>query len=128
MCAICGMLNLPVGEEVRKKMMKTMERRGPDSEGVYQKDNCCLLHRRLAIVDLAGGRQPMELSWEGEHYVLVYNGELYNTEELRQELQNLGHRFQGHSDTEVLLHSYAQWGRRCPDKLNGIFAFAVWDL
>lgn len=62
MCAICGVLNLPVGEEVRKKMLKTMERRGPDGEGIYQKGDCCLLHRRLAIVDLQGGGQPMELN------------------------------------------------------------------
>lgn len=127
MCAICGVLNLPVGEKVRRKMLKTMERRGPDGEGIYQKEGCCLLHRRLAIVDLDGGRQPMELSWAGEHYVLVYNGELYNTDALRQELQKLGHRFHGHSDTEVLLHSYTQWGKGCLDKLNGIFAFAVWE-
>ena len=127
MCAICGVLNLPVGEEVRKKMLKTMERRGPDGEGIYQKGDCCLLHRRLAIVDLQGGGQPMELNWAGEHYVLVYNGELYNTDELRRDLQKLGHRFRSHSDTEVLLHCYAQWGKSCLDKLNGIFAFAVWE-
>jgi asparagine synthase (glutamine-hydrolysing) len=108
-------------------MLATMHRRGPDSNGIYREENIVLLHARLAVIDPAGGRQPMELNWGNEKYILVYNGELYNTEELRQELCGLGHDFRGHSDTEVVLHSYAQWGENCVKKFNGIFAFAVWE-
>ena len=104
-----------------------MGRRGPDDQGHYTGGKCTLLHARLSIIDPAGGSQPMILDWNQERYVLVYNGELYNTEELRKELTALGHHFTGHSDTEVLLHAYAQFGAACLEKLNGIFAFAVWQ-
>ena len=127
MCAIAGMLSLETSEVIQEKMLRTMERRGPDAKGVYSDEDCCLLHARLAIIDPEGGKQPMELDWENERYILVYNGELYNTEEIRRELTALGHTFEGHSDTEVVLHSYAQWGRGCVHKFNGIFAFAVWE-
>ena len=83
------------------------------------------MHARLAIIDPEGGAQPMILDWAGERYVLVYNGELYNTEQVRRELINEGHVFAGHSDTEVVLHAYAQWSEACLDRFNGIFAFAV---
>ena len=86
---------------------------GPDDRGVYREKGCTLLHGRLAIIDPEGGRQPMTLAWAGEEYTLVYNGELYNTEQLRGELSVLGHSFLGHSDTEVLLHAYAQFGAKC---------------
>ena len=85
-----------------------------------------LIHARLAVVDIENGLQPMQLDWQGESYTLVYNGELYNTPELRAALQNKGHSFTGHSDTEVLLHAFAQWGAGCLERCNGIFAFAVW--
>ena len=127
MCAIAGMISLPAEEAPKKKMLATMARRGPDDAGSYENGNCCLLHTRLAIIDPEGGRQPMELSWAGERYVLVYNGELYNTGEIRSRLLKLGHRFSGHSDTEVVLHAYAQWGRACLEKFNGIFGMAVWE-
>ena len=127
MCAIAGMIGLEAKESTLDTMLKTMERRGPDSSGICSQDGCVLLHSRLAIIDPVGGRQPMELGFEGEHYILVYNGELYNTQELRSELQRAGHTFDGHSDTEVLLHAYVQWGAGCLEKLNGIFAFAVWE-
>lgn len=127
MCAIAGMISLPSDETAKSKMLATMARRGPDSNGIYQHENCCLLHARLAIIDPEGGKQPMELSWAGERYVLIYNGELYNTEEIRMELAKLGHIFSGHSDTEVVLHAYAQWGQACLEKFNGIFAFGVWE-
>lgn len=104
-----------------------MTRRGPDESGVWQGEGCTLLHSRLAIIDLAGGKQPMEMHHAGERYMIVYNGELYNTQELRSELEKLGHTFSGHSDTEVALHSYVQWGEGCLDRFNGIFAFAVWE-
>lgn len=126
MCAIAGILGANVEESVYQSMLKTMLRRGPDAQGVYSKQDICLMHARLAIIDPTGGKQPMELSFQGESYVLVYNGELYNTEEVRRELIHQGHTFLTHSDTEVVLHAYAQWGEECLNRLNGIFAFAVW--
>lgn len=127
MCAIAGILGLNAQDEVLERMLKTMLRRGPDGNGRYINENCTLLHSRLAIIDPAGGSQPMALLWGSERYVLVYNGELYNTAELRQELERWGHHFLGHSDTEVVLHAYARWGERCVERLNGIFAMAVWE-
>ncbi len=107
-------------------MLKTMTRRGPDQWGIFQGKGLSLLHARLAVVDLEGGRQPMELLHKGVHYHMVYNGELYNTEELRRLLVLEAYFFLGHSDTEVVLHAYAQWGDGCVERFNGIFAFAVW--
>lgn len=128
MCAIAGIVGLPVQDEsILHCMLETMIRRGPDDNGIYQTVDCTLLHARLAIIDPAGGAQPMHLHWGGEVYTLVYNGELYNTNELRNQLQALGHKFQGRSDTEVVLHAYAQWSQHCVDHFNGIFAFAVWE-
>ena len=127
MCAIAGVLGLVAGETVLQKMLTTMSRRGPDGNGVWQQDDCTLLHARLAIIDPEGGRQPMVLSWGAETYVLIYNGELYNTEEIRRELKKEGHTFIGHCDTEVVIHAYAQWGAECLGRFNGIFSFAVWE-
>ena len=127
MCAIAGILALPFDDTTIKKMQSTMRRRGPDGAGVFRTAACCLLHTRLAIIDPAGGAQPMELKWGDEAFTITYNGELYNTEDIRRELLVMGHRFQGRSDTEVLLHAYAQWGEDCLHKCNGIFAFAVWE-
>ena len=127
MCGIAGAVGLHMDEAVVRGMLRSLENRGPDGSGVYQNKDCTLLHTRLAIIDPEGGAQPMELTWQGGQYVLVYNGELYNTLELRSQLETLGHRFLTHSDTEVVLHSYAQWGNGCVEKFNGIFAFAVWE-
>ena len=127
MCGIAGMIGLPSDRNITDNMLASMKHRGPDGEGRYQSGDCCLLHVRLAIIDPDGGRQPMMLNWAGEQLVLIYNGELYNTQELRRELISLGHTFRGHSDTEVVLHAYAQWGSGCLDRFNGIFAFAVWE-
>ena len=127
MCAISGMVGLSCDPAVMEKMLTTMHRRGPDERGIYQEEPVTLLHTRLTVIDPEGGRQPMQLSWAGEDYVLVYNGELYNTQELRHDLTAAGHRFQGHSDTEVVLHAYAQYGQSCVERFNGIFAFAVWE-
>ena len=126
MCGIGGTIGLEINHEIAERMLLTMKRRGPDDSDVYIKDGCMLLHSRLAIIDLQGGKQPMTLPWNGEKYVIVYNGELYNTDEVRRELTHLGHIFITKSDTEVLLHSYAQWGMKCLERINGIFAFAVW--
>ena len=127
MCAIAGLISLTAGEDTQARMLETMKRRGPDASGIWQQGYTTLLHSRLAIIDPEKGKQPMELSFAGEHYILVYNGELYNTQEVRKELEAAGHNFYGHSDTEVVLHAYAQWGRDSLNKFNGIFAFAVWE-
>ncbi len=127
MCAISGMIGLSCDEDTARRMLATMHRRGPDAHGIFQEEDTTLLHARLAIIDIDGGRQPMELTYAGETYILVYNGELYNTEELRHDLTAAGHRFKGHSDTEVVLNAYAEYGEDCVDRFNGIFAFAVWE-
>lgn len=127
MCAIAGAIRIPLSAECQALMLETMRRRGPDDRGVYHRDECILLHTRLAIIDPTSAKQPMTLRWQGKTYTIVYNGELYNTEELRAELCACGHSFETHSDTEVLLHAYAQWQDNCLEKLNGIYAFAVWE-
>lgn len=127
MCGIAGMIGLNPRSETIGKMLSVMRHRGPDAASFYRTTDSALLHSRLSIIDLEGGRQPMSLSWAGEVYVLVYNGELYNTEEVRYDLKKAGHTFLGHSDTEVVLHAYAQYGPECVNRFNGIFAFAVWE-
>ena len=127
MCGIAGIIGLETGQNTLQQMLSSMAPRGPDGQGIYREGDCTLLHRRLAIIDPHGGRQPMACTQGQELYVLVYNGELYNTESLRRELTAYGHRFEGHSDTEVVLHAYMQWGEDCVLKFNGIFAFAVWE-
>lgn len=127
MCAISGIIGLPWQEQDITRMLTTMYRRGPDEQGQYTREDTVLLHARLAIIDPEGGKQPMVLDWNQERYVLVYNGELYNTQELRYELAKAGHRFLGHSDTEVVLHAYAEFGEACVHKFNGIYSFAVWE-
>lgn len=127
MCAIAGMVGLCYDDTVISKMLCTMKRRGPDENGVVLKNNCALLHSRLVIIDPEGGKQPMKLMYGDETYTIVYNGELYNTEEIREQLLKLGHQFQHYSDTEVVLHAYAQWKEKCLVKFNGIFGFAVWE-
>ena len=127
MCGISGMIGLPAEQQVIEKMLATMHRRGPDDRGIYRDRDTTLLHARLAIIDIEGGRQPMLLQQGDETYVLIYNGELYNTEEIRHDLLKAGHCFSGHSDTEVLLHAYAEYGEACVERFNGIFALAVWE-
>ena len=123
MCGITGIIGLTAGADIQKKILATMARRGPDGNGVFQDGTCTLLHSRLAIIDPAGGSQPMTAAG----HTIIYNGELYNTEELRAELQKLGHHFLSRCDTEVVLHGFLQWGEDCLEKFNGIFAFAIWD-
>lgn len=126
MCAIAGCIDFAISNETVQNMLSTMRRRGPDGQGIFQEKGCTLLHRRLAIIDPEGGKQPMTLEYGGEVYTIVYNGELYNTEELRKMLEQEGHTFETHSDTEVILHCYAAYGQQCVECFNGIFAFAVW--
>lgn len=127
MCAIAGIIGLNAADQTKEKMLSTMTRRGPDATGVHETPECTLLHARLAVIDPEGGKQPMTLDFGAERYTIVYNGELYNTQELRSALLREGHCFAGHSDTEVLLHAYAQWGEGCLSQCNGIFAFGVWE-
>lgn len=131
MCGIAGWINFRrdvTGEhDIIGRMKATMENRGPDAGGSYMSRHAALAHRRLTVVDPEGGAQPM-IRKRGSHtYVIVYNGELYNTEDIRAELEERGYTFQGHSDTEVLLTAYTEWGDDCLERLNGIFAFAVWE-
>ena len=127
MCAIAGIIGLPADEKTLGAMLQSMHRRGPDAEGIYSAEEATLLHARLIIRDPEGGKQPMHLTWAGEKYTIVYNGELYNTEEIRKELEEAGHTFLGYSDTEVVLHAYAQFGEGCLSRFNGIFAFGIWE-
>ena len=127
MCAIAGILGLPFDSRILEAFLSTMLHRGPDGTGSYMERGCCLLHSRLAIVDPEGGAQPMSLRQGDEEYVITYNGELYNTEEIKKLLLSLGHSFKTNSDTEVVLHAYVQWQDSCLDILNGIFAFGVWE-
>lgn len=131
MCGIAGWLDFHVDisekNKIIQKMSQTLKRRGPDENGLYLKKNVCLIQRRLVVVDPENGKQPMTTFANGSSYTLVYNGELYNTDDIRKELVDIGYKFLGHSDTEVLLKSYCAWGKNCVDKLNGIFAFAVWN-
>ena len=127
MCGICGLYGLSVTEDLERgirRMSETIAHRGPDGEGVFVGEGVALGHRRLSIIDLSStGAQPMT---HGAATV-VYNGEAYNFQLLRAELQSLGHVFRGHSDTEVLLHAYEAWGLAGLERLEGIFAFALWD-
>ena len=131
MCGIAGWVdfsrNIRSGQTVLENMTDTLRLRGPDSVGYYLSENVLFGHRRLIVVDPEGGRQPMTKTAGGHEYVLIYNGELYNTDDLRAELTARGYRFDSYSDTEVLLTAYICWGRDCIRKLNGIFAFAVYD-
>ncbi|MDR0850012.1 MAG: asparagine synthase (glutamine-hydrolyzing) [Christensenellaceae bacterium] len=128
MCGIAGITSKTKAKIGRKhELMKlSLKDRGPNQDGICAEGKTAFVHTRLSVVDIEGGKQPMQLVWGGRHYTMVYNGELYNTAEIKAQLLNLGHKFEGHSDTEVLLHSYVEWGDKCPQQLNGIFAFAVY--
>ncbi|OXT07787.1 asparagine synthase (glutamine-hydrolyzing) [Thermoanaerobacterium thermosaccharolyticum] len=131
MCGIAGWVSF--GEDLTHRssviasMGKKLKNRGPDSWGVWLSSHCAFAQTRLIVIDPEGGVQPMIKEYGDKKYVIIYNGELYNTEEIRHELALLGYTFKGHSDTEVLLTSYIEWGTECVYKLNGIYAFAVWD-
>lgn len=132
MCAIAGELDfcsnlLECSHSYYQEMLSTMRRRGPDQSDLFLSENAVLLHARLSVIDLENGRQPMTERTENEDYAVVYNGELYNTDEVRAELLRLGWNFRSHSDTEVLLKAYIAWGKDCVNRFNGIFAFAVWE-
>lgn len=127
MCGICGKVSwgATVDPSLVQRMMDAMIHRGPDDEGAYVEQRVVLGHRRLSIIDLNTGRQP--ISNEDGTIWIVFNGEIYNFRKLRDELIQAGHRFQTQTDTEVIVHLYEQYGERCLDKLSGMFAFAIWD-
>lgn len=131
MCGIAGWVDLKNDisskADMVEKMSEALKRRGPDDSGFWTSPNALIAHRRLIVVDPEGGAQPMVRRLSGKTYVLTYNGELYNTLDLRRELEGLGHVFRSNSDTEVLLISYIQWGSSCVERLNGIYAFGIWD-
>ena len=129
MCGICGIASLknkqPSSRELITSMCRTLVHRGPDDEGIYIDEEVALGARRLSIIDVEGGHQP--LSSENKNIWVVQNGEIYNFPWLRKELESLGHSFRTRTDTEVIAHSYEEWGERCVDKFRGMFVFAVWD-
>ncbi len=131
MCGIGGFADftdrINYSDEIAERMSKTLARRGPDQIGQWQDQNVVLLHRRLSVVDLDHGRQPMHRKLHSKEFIITYNGELYNTADLRRELTILGHKFTQQSDTEVLLASYIEWGEECTSRLNGIYAFTIYD-
>jgi asparagine synthase (glutamine-hydrolysing) len=132
MCGITGWVDFDRDQgperEVLQAMTDTMACRGPDAQGLWLDPHVGLGHRRLAIIDLEGGRQPMAAEQDGETLaVLTYSGEVYNFRELRTELSSRGHRFLTDSDTEVVLRAYLEWGEDFIDHLNGMYAFALWD-
>lgn len=130
MCGIAGYINLdkaPASSVLLKRMTDAISHRGPDGEGSWVNHHVAIGHRRLAIIDLSpAGHQPM-ISRD-KRFVLSYNGEIYNFQELRLELEALGHHFHSRTDTEVVLNAWVQWGSECVKRFNGMFAFAIWDI
>src|SRR5438046_7799363 len=129
MCGISGIFQFhskaPVRGETVQRMNDVLRHRGPDADGFYVGPGIGLGHRRLSIIDLSTGDQP--LANEDRTIRVVFNGEIYNFAELRAELIAHGHRFRTHSDTEVIVHAYEQWGDRAVDRFRGMFAYALWD-
>jgi asparagine synthase (glutamine-hydrolysing) len=129
MCGIAGIVAsdaLHADERARVTLMRDIiAHRGPDAAGLFSDEQAALGHRRLSIVDLAGGHQP--LANEDESIWIVYNGEIYNHASIRPELEATGHRYRTRSDTETIVHAYEQWGDACVERLRGMFAFAIWD-
>ena len=128
MCGICGFVgNQRVKrEDILEEMMEAIRHRGPDDGGSWIRGDAALGFRRLSIIDLENGAQPMEN--EAGDKVLVFNGEIYNYRELREELTGAGHVFVTRSDTEVLIHGYEEWGEEMLGRLRGMFAFVIWDV
>ena len=131
MCGIAGWVDwerdLTQEKATVEAMGATLVCRGPDADGSWLSGSAAFAHRRLIVVDPSGGAQPMTRKLGERVYTIVYNGELYNTEDIRKKLLERGHTFRSYSDTEVLLMSYVEWGPDCVEHFNGIFAFAIWD-
>src|SRR5438552_7816456 len=128
MCGLSGFVDLRAATdrgELLRRMNRTLAHRGPDAEGYYEDDLAHLGHRRLAVIDIPSSLQPMA-SADGR-YQLLYNGELYNFKVLRAELEGLGRRFRTKGDTEVVLQAFEEWGEKALQRLQGMFALALWD-
>jgi len=130
MCGIAGFYNkkqhhVQESTSLIRRMADTLLHRGPDQDGYYVDNYIALGHRRLSIIDLSGGRQP--IASKDNRYQIIFNGEIYNFQPLQSELKDLGYTFTTNSDTEVLLAAYIHWGKSCLNKMNGMFAFAIWD-
>ncbi len=129
MCGICGVFNFdvsdPVDRAVVERMNERIRHRGPDDDGFFVSGNVGMAMRRLSIIDLETGKQP--ISNEDGTVRIVFNGEIYNYRDLRRDLRSRGHEFRTHSDTETIVHLYEEYGRRCVEHLRGMFAFAIWD-
>ncbi|GGJ59756.1 asparagine synthase (glutamine-hydrolyzing) [Virgibacillus salexigens] len=131
MCGITGYVDwgsdIRANKQMLQDMTETLSLRGPDDTNCWMDQHIAFGHKRLSVVDLEGGKQPMQKAKDGYTYTITYNGELYNTDELRKELLTKGYRFATTSDTEVLLTAYMEWKETCVDYLNGIYAFGIWD-
>lgn len=135
MCGIAGFVNYKknmlndydYNKTIAQHMADAIRHRGPDADGVWIGENTAFSHARLAVIDVEGGKQPMVRNVGGYEFAVTYNGELYNTWEIKRELLNYGYHFSTTSDTEVLLYAYIHYGDKCVEKLNGIYAFCVWD-
>src|SRR2546423_6323425 len=129
MCGICGIVNFNRTEQVSQNLLERMTsaqaHRGPDDDGYFVENNVGLGHRRLSIIDLSGGKQP--IFNEDGSVVVVFNGEIYNYADLTGDLISRGHRFRTRSDTETIVHAYEEYGTQCMRDFRGMFAFAVWD-
>ncbi len=128
MCGICGVIGMErseAGEAITRRMMEALWHRGPDEDGLLAAPSASLGMRRLSIIDLPGGHQPVFN--EAGDVGVVFNGEIYNFRQLRRTLEERGHAFRTHSDTETIVHAYEEWGEQCVRELRGMFAFAIWD-
>src|SRR3989338_8880745 len=130
MCGIVGILSLerePIDKALLKNMADVLSHRGPDDSGIFIDRRIGLAHKRLSIIDLSkAGHQPMH-NEDGSVWI-IYNGEVYTFKELRNKLEEQGHRFCSNTDTEVILHAYEEHGEQCLSLFNGMFAFAIWDF
>lgn len=131
MCGIVGIVNykknIKEDRELLKNMLDLLKQRGPDEDGMFFDNNVNLGHKRLSIIDIENGKQPMSYKYNETTYTIVYNGQIYNTKELKRVLEFNGFEFETHSDTEILLKAYVYYGKNVCEHLNGIFAFAIWD-
>src|SRR6202166_2560835 len=128
MCGICGVIGIQrpeLAEDITRRMMGALLHRGPDEDGILVAPSAALGMRRLSIIDLPGGHQPVFN--ETGNVAVVYNGEIYNFLQLRKALEGRGHAFRTNSDTEVIVHAYEEWCEHCLRELRGMFAIAIWD-